>query len=237
MQEKKLKIDPHTHSNGISLCSRLTVQEIIDEKKRRGYDGIVLTNHCQGHYYPEVEHAAYIERVIEEYRRAKAYGETQNFLVMLGLEVSIVDPSYNDWLLYGVTEEFLRASPCLYKMSQRGLFELCEKWGVVLVQAHPFRNSGWGEKEFMHGAEINCSKGDAYLANDVLALAEERGLLVTCGTDFHFTDNTYQGGMLVPADIKTSVDFANYLKTSACTEIFLEDRTVLAPTQKKLAKK
>jgi hypothetical protein len=104
---------------------------------------------------------------------------------------------------------------------------------VVLVQAHHFRNSGWGENEFMHGAEINCSKGDVHLADDVLARAKERGLLVTCGTDFHFTENTYQGGMLVPAEIKTSVDFANYLKTSECTEIFLEDRIVFAPTQRK----
>ena len=232
MQMKTLKIDPHTHSNGISLCSRLTVEEIIDVKQARGYDGIVLTNHCQGHYYPAAEHSVYIERVIEEFHRAKVYGEKKGFLVMLGLEVTIVDPAYNDWLLYGVTEEFLRQTPCLYQMSQRSLFELCEKNGIVLVQAHPFRNSGWGEREYMHGVEINCSKGDVALADDVLTRAKELGLLVTCGTDFHFTDNTYQGGMLVPADIKTSVDFANYLKASAQTEIFLGERVVLAPTQR-----
>lgn len=229
-----MKIDPHVHSSGISLCSRVTVQEIIDEKKRRGYGGMVLTNHCQNHYYPPEEHKVYIERVIKEFHRAKAYGDKQNFLVMLGLEVTILDPAYNDWLLYGVSEEFLRATPCLYQMSQRKLFELCEKWGCLLVQAHPFRNTGWGENAFMHGAEINCSHDyDLVRANDVLALAKERGLLVTCGTDFHSLGNTYQGGMLVHADIKTSVDFASYLKTSKYTEIFLENRTVIAPTQRK----
>ena len=233
MQKQVIKIDPHTHSNGISFCSRLKVEEIIDVKQSRGYDGIVLTNHCQGHYYIPEEHAASIERVIEEFHRAKTYGDKQGFLVMLGLEVTVIDPAYNDWLLYGVTEEFLRQTPCLYQMSQKSLFELCEKFGVVLVQAHPFRNSGWGEPQYMHGAEINCSKGDVAFADDVLARAKERNLLVTCGTDFHFSEHTYHGGMLVPADIKTSVDFANYLKTSASTEIFLEERTVYAPTQRK----
>ena len=233
MEEKFIKIDTHTHSNGISLCSRLTVEEIIDIKKSRGYDGIILTNHCQGHYYPAEEHASYIERVIEEFNRAKAYGEKQGFLVMLGLEVTVVDPAYNDWLLYGVTEEFLRQTPCLYQMSQRSLFELCEKFGVVLVQAHPFRNSGWGDPKYMHGAEINCSLSDIARADEVLAQAKERGLLVTCGTDFHFIEHTYNGGMKIPARIRTSVDFANYLKSSKFTEIFLEGRKVEAPTMRK----
>ena len=229
MNEKKLKIDAHTHSNGVSFCSRVSVEEIIDEKIRLGIDGIVLANHCQEHYYPPEKHYEYIEKVIAEYQKAKEYGDKRNFLVMLGIEVSIFIPSYNDWLLYGITEEFLRSTPCLYRLDQRSLFELCESNGVLLVQAHPFRNSGWGINEYMHGVEVNCSPSDLPKKEEVIALASEKKLFVTCGTDFHNFDRP-NCGMVIPSHIKTSVDFATYLKSATETELFFEDETITVPT-------
>ena len=32
MNENFIKIDPHTHSKGISMCSHVSCEEIIDEK-------------------------------------------------------------------------------------------------------------------------------------------------------------------------------------------------------------
>ena len=223
MQEDFIKIDPHTHSSGVSICSGVTVEEIIDDKIANGYQGIVLTNHCQKHYYPESEHSAYIERVIAEYKKAKAYGEKKKFLVLLGLEVSIFEPAYNDWLLYGVSEEILRKSPCLYSLTQRELFEFCQNNGVVLVQAHPFRNSGWGEREFMHGVEVNCSGGDIDKAEMVIARAKENGFLVTAGSDYHRTKSN-RGGMFVPSWVKTSEDFGKYLIECKQTQVFAEEK-------------
>jgi hypothetical protein len=232
MNSHNIKIDTHIHSNGVSFCSQVSSEQIIDEKLRLGIDGIILTNHCQSHYYPPEKHDEYIEKVIAEFNRAKEYGEKKNFLVMLGLEVSIFEPSYNDWLLYGVTEEFLRSSPCFYQLNQRSLFELCEKNGILLVQAHPFRNSGWGVNELMHGAEVNCSPGDLPLKDEVIEIACARNLTVTCGTDYHSSDRP-NCGMVVPDFIKTSVDFANYLKTTDYTELFFENETVLVPNGRK----
>lgn len=232
MEQDFIKIDPHTHSCGVSVCSQARVEEIIDHKITLGYQGIVLTNHCQKHYYPESEHGAYIERVVEEYERAKAYGEKKNFLVLLGLEVSIWVPSYNDWLLYGVNEEILRKSPCLYNLTQKELFKFCEENGAVLVQAHPFRNSGWGETQFMHGVEVNCSGGDIFKAEAVIERAKECGLLVTAGSDYH-NAKANKGGMFVPKWIKTSEDFARYLKTSEYTQIFAEEKSMIIPNPKK----
>ena len=42
--ENYRKIDMHVHSSGMSLCSRVSVEEIVDCKKRLGYDGAVLVN-------------------------------------------------------------------------------------------------------------------------------------------------------------------------------------------------
>ncbi len=219
MKEKFIKIDPHVHSSAISRCSHVTCEEIIDEKIRLGYDGVILTNHCQGWYYPQEEHKNYIERVLEDFARGKAYAEKKSFRFYLGLEVTLEVPHYADWLLYGVTEDFLRKTPCLYALSQKELFALCEENGVLLVQAHPFRQSPCDPK-FMHGVEINCSDGDLDKIPLVESFAAEHGLLVTCGTDYHFPSRTYHGGIYIPDTCQTAADIAKYIRETGKICVF-----------------
>lgn len=224
--QKMIKIDPHVHSNGISLCSHVDCRTIIEEKRKLGYDGVVLTNHCQSWYYPAEEHAQYIERVIEEFHRGKAYADERGFRFYLGLEVTVTEPHYSDWLLYGVTEEFLRATPCLYQLSQKQLFSLCEENGILLVQAHPFRPGIFlGDPAYMHGVEINCTPGDLERAELVEGFAAEHGLLVTCGTDYHSVDRTYFGGILIPACCQTAKEIAEYLFKEKRVTVFREGET------------
>ncbi len=219
MAEKFIKIDPHVHSKAISRCSHVTCEEIIDEKIKLGYDGAILTNHCQEWYYPKEEHKNYIEQVLEDFARGKAYADKKGFRLYLGLEVTLNEPHYADWLLYGVTEEFLRATPCLYTLSQEELFTLCEENGVLLVQAHPFRQSP-GDPNFMHGVEINCSDGDLDKIPLVEEFAKAHDLLVTCGTDYHFTSRIYHGGIYIPETCQTAADIAAHIRKTGRIKVF-----------------
>lgn len=228
--EKLLKIDAHVHSNGISRCSHVTVQQLVDNKRAQGYDGMVLTNHCQGWYYPPEQNAEFIQSFIAEFRAAKAYGDSLGFAVWLGIEATVQQPFYADWLLYGVTEEFLRSAPCLYQLTQEELYALCQKSGVLMVQAHPFRMQRVGERSQMDGVEVNCTPGDLETYEKVIELAKEKKMLVTCGTDYHAENRTFRGGMLVPSSVKDGVAFADYLKTTEFTHIFLEDLRLQIPT-------
>lgn len=221
MEKKFIKIDPHVHSKGVSTCSHISCEEIIDKKIRLGYDGAILTNHCQAWYYPKSEHKSYVERVIEKFRRGKMHAEKKGFRLYLGLEVTLMDPHYADWLLYGVTEEFLRASPCLYTLTQKEMYELCEKWGIVLVQAHPYRQTPCDPK-YMHGVEMNCSSIDLDKGALVEDFAKEHDLLITCGTDDHHITNEYVGGIFLPAFCHTAKDVAKYFRTQGEVKIFQE---------------
>lgn len=229
MNEEFLKIDMHVHTRGISSCSHVSAEEAIDLKLADGYDGIVLTNHCQAWYYPEAEHGAYVERVIAEFKRAKEYGDKKGLKVFLGLEVSINEPFYSDWLLYGVTEEFLRNSPCFYKLGQRELYKLCHDNGIVLVQAHPYRgNTGYcddmkpGYPDALDGLEINCTAGDFLKRDKVESSAKELGKLIVCGTDYHGPCERVKGGTFLPKWVETSVDIAKYLKETPKTKVFFD---------------
>lgn len=223
MSKKWLKIDPHVHSKGISGCSRVSCEEIVDEKMKLGYDGVVLTNHCQSWYYKTEEHTSFMKKMIAEFRRGKAYADQMGFRFYLGIEVSLNEPHYADWLLYGVTEEFLLRSPCLYALTQKQLFEYCKEWGVVMIQAHPYRQSPC-EPKYMHGVEINCSDEDLNKVSLVEKIAKENDLLVLCGTDYHFTERTFRGGIYVPESCQTAVDFAQWLREEGRVKVFFEER-------------
>lgn len=229
--EKMRKIDPHVHSNGVSRCSRVSCSEIIEQKIKQGYDGAMLTNHCQAWYYPAEKHAEAMRGVVEEYERGLAYAKTRGFEFWLGIEVTIHDPFYSDWLLYGATAEFLLRTPCLYQLNQKELFALCEENGVLLVQAHPFRDPiRPADPKYLHGLEINCTPGDLQRYTDVLRKAEEYRCLVTCGTDYHGPDRTFRGGTFVPDHVRSATDFAEYLRLAAETKLFLGDENLTVPT-------
>ena len=158
-----MKIDTHVHSLGISKCSRVTYQEIAQNKLKAGYKGAVLTNHCQPWYYTQENYKEWIEEFITEFKNAYEYGKEVGFTFFLGIEISINDPRWADFLYLGVTEEFLRNAPDMCKASQSEIFKYCEKYGVLMIQAHPFRpNFEPLNPKFMHGVEINCSLSDIH---------------------------------------------------------------------------
>ena len=226
MQKDWIKVDPHVHSKGVSGCSHVTCEQIIDEKMKLGYDGAILTNHCQSWYYAPEQHAEFMEKVIGEFQRGKAYADEKGFRFYLGIEVSLTDPHYADWLLLGVTEEFLRQSPCLYLLSQKALFDYCNQWGVVMIQAHPYRQSPCNP-EYMHGVEINCTNSDLEKVAQVEEFAKEHDLLVVCGTDYLFVERTFRGGIYIPKECETAVDIANWMREEGQVKVFMEEKETL----------
>lgn len=228
-------IDPHVHSKAISACSIASVEEIIDFKKSHGYSAAILVNHCQPWYYDKSEHKENMQKHIAEYLKGKKYAESIGFKLFLGIEATVNIPFYADFLLYGVTEEFLLNSPCLYALTQSELYELCRKNGVVVIQAHPFRAPIVpASPSDTDGYEINCQKNDLLNLEAVLDLAASTGKLVTAGTDFHGrTQDEYLGGMIVPDDINSATDFAEYLKSTDKTELYLNGKTISVLKTKK----
>ncbi len=229
--EEYVLFDPHVHSSGISKCSHVTGMEIVDTRKSEGYGGIVLTNHCQPWYYTPQEHREFIKRFIAEYRAVKEYADNVGFRAFLGIEVTISLPDVADWLLYGVDEKFLIDSPCLYALTQKELFTLCEKAEVAMVQAHPYRSSTLPRAaEYMHGMEINCTPCDVNTRETVIKEAEKRGIFVTCGTDYHGDARPIKGGIYLPSSVNNAGKMAEYLLNTPFTKLKLGEEIFDVPT-------
>lgn len=210
-------IDLHEHSGGISTCCRVDVHTILDRTKEAGLNGIVLTNHYTNLYYDSASYGAWIERYIAEYEEAKDYGATIGCRVFLGTEISLcaVKESLH-LLIYGVTPAFLRQHPRLCELGQKELYELVHQNGMILVQAHPFRPGNYLlNTDYLDGVELNCHPKHTTHSDALPALAHEKGLILTCGGDYH-ADVPYRPvcGVFLPDDIRNESELAHYLLTA-----------------------
>ena len=83
-------IDPHIHTKGISPCSRVPADELVDICLRDKIDAIVLTNHYKHYYYgDDIPFSEWIKKYVEEYYITKEFGDKSGLKVFFGLEVTL----------------------------------------------------------------------------------------------------------------------------------------------------
>jgi hypothetical protein len=217
--------DLHAHSSGISRCCLLPYSAIIDEAKAMGIHGLVLTNHYTKDYLDGGDASVLAHEYAEEYRRAKAYGESVGVTVLFGIEISAA--KHNDFhlLFYGIEEDFIEAYPEIYNLTQEELYRLAEENGALLIQAHPFRGSTYPlDPAYLHGVEINCHPlyGTSRY-DDVVAIAVAHKQILTCGGDYHADTYRPYCGVCLPDAVKTSRDLVTHLKQAKTLTIRMQE--------------
>lgn len=205
--------DLHAHSSGISKCCRIPYEEVINQARRHGMECIVLTNHYQKSYIEDGDALKFAKRYIEEYHKARDYGRTVDFTVIFGIEVTMEKYPAVHMLIYGVNEEFLLENPCVFDLTQQELYELVVSYGGMLVQAHPFRNGTTVlDTKYLDGIETNCHPlyKKSY-AEELIKIAEENSLVLTCGGDFHADTYRPQCGVYLPDGPFDTEELAKFL--------------------------
>lgn len=133
--------DMHVHTLNSSPCGRIDGKDMVDYYKKAGYDGIVITDHfskfCMEYYRCSYEE--YCLKHLQGYLEAKKRGEEIGLTVLYGCELRF-NENGNDYLVYGMTTEFLLANPDIFTWKIAYLKQVCEENGFVFYQAHPFRN-------------------------------------------------------------------------------------------------
>lgn len=224
-----MKIDMHCHTFPVSKCAVLEYNDVIDNKIKAGYDGMVLTNHIQPGYFRHEDYYNFMLKHIDEFHKAYDYGKAHNFLVIFGVEVTINDGGYSDWLLYGISEEFLLKHLDLHTYTQKQLYGLCKQNNIVMIQAHPFRHFyGHYLKDinYMDGIELNTNSDIPY-KSDIFKIVKDNKFLITCGTDYHDEPTPPIGGNILPDNIENSKDLYEYLSKSKECTIFIKDKEIV----------
>lgn len=206
-------IDMHAHSSGISPCCLGSIEQILDDAKKCGIDGIVLTNHYSKSYFPEGEALEFAKKYVAEYENAKGIGEKKGVKVFFGIEITMEKHDLSHLLVYGVGTDFALKHPELYDLTQMELYELIRKEGGALIQAHPKRKRYYPlDTRYLDGLELSCHPLYDGTNKDVLtSMADECGLILTIGGDYH-KDTAYRPvcGMYLPNGL-SGEDFGEYL--------------------------
>ena len=208
------KIELHAHTSEVSSCSRLPARVLVDNCVAAGYHAVVVTDHFAD-YFVDSQGAMSWEEIVARfmagYRAARDYGKLP---VLLGMEYRNFE-TYNDYLVYGVTEEFLLAHPTLCHMPFAQFFTLCDKAGFLVYQAHPFRRDmSRMDPAFLHGAEVYNGNIRHNSNNDqAAAFADEHGLLRISGSDLHIPSDAVHCGILTEVEIRDNAALLSVLRS------------------------
>lgn len=203
--------ETHFHTSDVSTCACISAKEGVELYKNAGYSGVVVTDHftqkCFDNKYPGNNWKEKIDYYLRGYREAKKY-ETEDFAVILGLEAGFSEND-NDYLIYGVDEDFLYNNEWFTKMTIKEFKELAEQNQITVIQAHPFRiNSYITNPRSIDGIEVfNGNRRHDSANNIALMWAKKHGFITTSGSDFHEYEDLARGGISFDRFVKDSKQF------------------------------
>ena len=227
----KYKTELHCHTSEVSHCAGECAADTVEKYLRYGYSTLVLTNHLAGSNFRRMglgDDAPWEDKVkmyVDGYYKMKdaAAGRLN---VLFGAEIRF-DELENDYLLFGMTPEFLSDHPDIYKMSLQDFYnEINHPNRFIIIQAHPMRFhmqhvypwfvDGW---EIYNGHPHNESYNKAAKAYAEYFPAK----IFTSGTDHHDADHFPAGGIETDYEIKTMDALMDTFRARSYTLIEEED--------------
>lgn len=137
-----MKVDLHVHTCTTSECGKVEPKEVVRLYKEAGYDGIAITDHFHKGYFESLGDIPWKEKMkiyLQGYYQTKeAAKEYNDFQVFLGIEFRNFETD-DDFLVFGLTEEFLYENEKPYDLPLAEAIELFHSAGAIVVQAHPVR--------------------------------------------------------------------------------------------------
>lgn len=214
------KTELHCHSNDISCCARVSTTEIIETFTKSGYSTLVLSNHFNTDTM--INRGAkswdeWIDMFIGAYQKLKDEAEGK-LNILLGMELRF-DENCNDYLVFGVTEKFLKGHPNMLQMNPHSFHEIAKENGCLFVQAHPFRNGMTVVRpDGLDGVEVFNGHFGHDSRNDIADMwADKFSLIKTSGTDFHYITSPANGGIFTEKEITTMEELIETLKSGNYT--------------------
>lgn len=211
------KYELHCHTDEVSRCASCPAAKAVEIYKEKGYSGIVITDHYSPQTFldrhlfsPQKEVDFYLNGYLKALEAAGDY-----FTVLFGMEVRFYGNG-NDYLVYGMTPEFLKKYGNLMTYYPRRFYNLCKENNMIFVQAHPFRPYIFRTNpKYLDGCEIYNAKGSKTDINRQAAeWAEKNNMKVRIGgTDFHHeSQQDNLSGIITEEKIKTNDDLLRILR-------------------------
>lgn len=217
---KEFIYETHLHTSEASACGVTTGAEAVSAYKKLGYAGIFVTDHFFNGNCAVDDNLSWKEKVEAYclgYEHAKAAADADSdFSVFFGIEFNF---SGDEYLIYGITKEWLIAHPEIMNLSHHELFELIDSAGGLMVQAHPFRHRSYIKSinlhpNDVHAVEVYNAANAAEENVQALEYAAQHNLPGTSGSDMHNVDNMHcLGGTAFEKRLESVQDYVALVKS------------------------
>ena len=209
----------HAHVKEVSTCSGTFAKKMVECYTDKGYSGLVLTDHMNNSTFrvPKKENVSWDEKVdhfLTGFNIVKKEAQGK-FNVLLGMEINFYNHP-NDYLVYGVTEDFLRSHGDLMAMKPQKFSKLVHENGLLMIQAHPFRRGMIVEDwKILDGYEIFNGNPRHHSSNEMAEIwaKAKNKTIVTSGSDFHEPEDAALGGIYFNCPINTNDDLLRELRS------------------------
>ncbi len=197
------------------------IREHIDALVKKGYSGMVVTNH----FYngdTRIDKSLSWQDFVDAYRQDYLYGleyaKKIDFDLLFGLEEHIGNGQ--EILIYGVSPDFIASHPELKTASAEEYAEVVHSGGGLVYQAHPYRDRDYIICPFpldcldkLDGIEVYNACNYPEWNESARQLAESRGLACVGGSDGHSTQSAGNSGIATSERIRTNQDLVQVLKS------------------------
>ena len=180
------RIELHAHTSPVSVCSEISPEDLVRIYSKKGFHGVVITNHFIPSLLSMSEDKA-IDWYISDYEKAVAEAESYGIKIYLGAEIRFSE-NINDYLIYGVNREILKTCYRYLKGTVSSFREKVQLPDSVFLQAHPVRNGmEHCDPGILDGMEcMNLHPNHNSRVGLATRYAYKNGLSIkTAGTDFH----------------------------------------------------
>lgn len=220
------KTELHCHTAGVSACGHITPAELAEKYIAAGYTTVVLTNHISlSTFSPENYHGTHdwqdkMDFFLAGYH-ALEEAAGNRLHILLGAEFRLYKHDATDYLVYGLTEEFLRTHPDILSTGFAVFSERVRAAGLFVVQAHPFRKNMMVTNPMLLDAiEVYNGNKRHNSHNDIAEIWADRfHLSKTSGSDTHRTDDDACAGIRTETPITTNEELLAVLRSGNYTLI------------------
>ena len=210
--------DPHTHTSETSKCGHLPAADVVDRYVRNGFSGLVVTDHLHPEYLSRIDTQHNWDMVMDHYlsgyHASKKRGDEVGLDVLLGAEFRFPEND-NDYLVYGIDEQWLRSNPYACCMSAQEFYDKFHN-EVLIIHAHPFRaGSAPVQETAIHGAEI-INNNPRHVNNNDQALEMCRRhpeYYRLAGSDTHRDGDEAHAGVILPERVRDSFAYKHMIET------------------------
>ena len=235
--------ETHLHTSEASKCGKVSGGDYIQYMIEQGYNGIIVTDHFFNGNSAVPKDLPWNERVamyVSGYKAAKKAADEYNaglsperleadrFDVFFGIEYNF---NGDEYLVYGVDEEWLNANPDLLSKNRYEVHDLVSAAGGIMVQAHPYRERWYIDDivltpQISDGIEIyNAANGSNMNALGYI-YANKLGVPMSAGSDIHFFYDGPKGGMMFERRIDSIKDYVKAFLNREGVPVLLEDGQV-----------